>query len=70
MWYAILKKERSLKNKQVDAFVREKGIQYKSGQFYGSEKISFKYKQIFLCILFVKYLHNMHNTPLLKIPLW
>ena len=32
------KKERSLKNKQADGFVRDKGIQYKSGQFYGSEK--------------------------------
>ena len=33
------KKKRSLKNKQADAFVRDKeGIQYKSGQFYGSEK--------------------------------
>ena len=46
------KKERSLKNKQADAFV------------------SFKYKQMFFCILLIKYLHNMHNTPLLKIPLW
>ena len=32
------KKERSLKNKQADGFVRDKGIQYKSGQFYGTEK--------------------------------
>ena len=32
------KKERSLKNKQPDAFVRDEGMQYKSGQFYGSEK--------------------------------
>ena len=32
------KKERSLKNKQVDALGRHEGIQYKSGQFYGSEK--------------------------------
>ena len=23
-----------------------------------------------LCILLIKYLHNMHHTPLLKIPLW
>ena len=30
------KKERSLKNKQADAFVRDEGIQYKSAQFYGS----------------------------------
>ena len=32
------KKERSLKNKQADGFVKDKEIQYKSGQFYGSEK--------------------------------
>ena len=32
------KKERSLKNKQADTFVRDEGIQYKSGQFYSSEK--------------------------------
>ena len=32
------KKERSLKNKQANVFVRDKGIHYKSGQFYGSEK--------------------------------
>ena len=33
-------------------------------------KKSFKYKQMFLCILLIKYLHNIYNTPLLKIPLW
>ena len=30
------KKEKSLKNKQADAFVRDEGIQYKSAQFYDS----------------------------------
>ena len=41
------KKERSLKNKQPDAFVRDEGMQYKSGQFYGSAKLALNKNKCF-----------------------